>query len=324
MSISQHSNGSGASGTNSTASTVPQPAMRSATSVDEQSGPSPAALTIPPAANTPLRVIITGTTGMVGEGVLHECLQHPAVEAVLILNRKPLGLTHPKLREIVHPDFYNLALVESQLSGYNACFFCLGVSSVGMPAEEYYRVTYTLTMQVAATLSRLNPLPAAPAGHLASAASSVSAAHDASNSVAPPASAASVVPGNMVFAYVSGAGTDSTEKGRSRWARVKGKTENDLMLLPFRRVYAFRPGFIKPIKGLRNAHAFYKYINWMFPLGRALYPAGFATLSEIGLAMIHLALHCDGDAIVSGKDIIRYAAAEAADLSAPTAGASTL
>jgi uncharacterized protein YbjT (DUF2867 family) len=233
-------------------------------------------------------VIITGATGMVGEGVLHECLRHPAVEAVLVLNRKPLGLTHPKLSEIVHSDFYNLAAIESQLVGYNACFFCLGVSSVGMPAEEYYKVTYTLTMHVAATLSRLNPVPVASAGPAA--------------------------PGDMVFTYVSGAGTDSTEKGRSRWARVKGKTENDLMLLPFRRVYAFRPGFIRPIKGLRNAHAFYKYINWMFPLGRALYPAGFATLSEIGLAMIHLALHCDGDAVVSGKDIIRYAAAEAADL----------
>lgn len=274
------------------------------------------------AANTPLRVIITGTTGMVGEGVLHECLQHPAVEAVLILNRKPLGLTHPKLREIVHTDFYNLGPIESQLTGYNACFFCLGVSSVGMPAEEYYKVTYTLTMHVAATLSRLSPVPVAPVDPFASA---TPAAHSASTSSAassaPAAPAASAAPGNMVFAYVSGAGTDSTEKGRSRWARVKGKTENDLMLLPFRRVYAFRPGFIKPIEGLRNAHAFYKYINWMFPLGRALYPAGFATLSEIGLAMIHLALHCDGDAIVSGKDIIRYAAAEAADLAAPAAGA---
>jgi len=274
------------------------PAMSAAS----QPGASPmtSAIAGHAAANTPLRVIITGTTGMVGEGVLHECLQHPAVEAVLILNRKPLGLTHPKLREIVHTDFYNLGPIESQLTGYNACFFCLGVSSVGMPAEEYYKVTYTLTMHVAATLSRLNPVPVAPA-----------------------APAASAAPGNMVFAYVSGAGTDSTEKGRSRWARVKGKTENDLMLLPFRRVYAFRPGFIKPIKGLRNAHAFYKYINWMFPLGRALYPAGFATLSEIGLAMIHLALHCDGDAIVSGKDIIRYAAAEAADLAAPASGAAT-
>src|ERR1700760_1831316 len=143
--------------------------------------------------NSTLRVIITGATGMVGEGVLHECLQHPAVEAVLILNRKPMGLSHPKLKEVVHADFYNLSAIEPQLSGYNSCFFCLGVSSVGMPAEEYYKVTYTLTMHVAETLVRLNA--------------------------------------DMVFFYVSGAGTDSTEKGRTRWARVKGKTENDLQKL---------------------------------------------------------------------------------------------
>ncbi|HWB92205.1 MAG TPA: NAD-dependent epimerase/dehydratase family protein [Puia sp.] len=217
-----------------------------------------------------LRVIITGATGMVGEGVLHECLQHPAVDAVLIVNRKPLGLSHPKLKEIVHPDLYDLSPVETQLSGYNACFFCLGVSSVGMPAEDYYRVTYTLTMRVAETLSRLNS--------------------------------------GMVFCYVSGAGTDSSEKGRSRWARVKGKTENDLMKLPFRRVYAFRPGFIRPIPGLSHAHKFYRYINWLFPIGRALFPNGFATLSEVGLAMIHVALYCDGNVIVTGNDIIRYAA----------------
>ncbi len=246
-----------------------------------------------------LRVILTGTTGMVGEGVLHECLQHPAVEAVLILNRKPLGLTHPKLREVVHPNFYDLSAIESQLSGYNACFFCLGVSSVGMAAEEYYKVTYTLTMHVAETLSRLNPPATGPTAGPASA--PAGAVH--------PTAAASIRPTGMVFSYVSGAGTDSTEKGRSRWARVKGKTENDLMKLPFRRVYAFRPGFIRPIKGLRNAHSFYKYINWLFPLGRALYPEGFVTLQELGLAMIYLALRSDGEAIVTGKDIIRDAAA---------------
>jgi hypothetical protein len=263
-------------------------------------------------SNERLRVIITGTTGMVGEGVLHECLQHPAVEAVLILNRKPLGLSHPKLREIVHADFYDLSAIEPQLVGYNACFFCLGVSSVGMPADEYYKVTYTLTMRVAETLSRLNnPLPPGPtrAGTPPGPGSPSGIPAILPSAGASPTGAASLTAG-MVFSYVSGAGTDSTEKGRSRWARVKGKTENDLMLLPFRRVYAFRPGFIRPIKdkGLRNAHSFYKYIDWLFPLGRALYPEGFVTLSELGLAMIHLALRCDGDAIVSGKDIIRYAA----------------
>lgn len=252
-------------------------------------------------SNERLRVIITGTTGMVGEGVLHECLQHPAVEAVLILNRKPLGLSHPKLREIVHPNFYDLSAIESQLTGYNACFFCLGVSSVGMAAEEYYKVTYTLTMHVAQTLSRLNP----PAGPLTAGAAR---SHPAEAAIRPAATPDLPATAGMVFSYVSGAGTDSTEKGRSCWARVKGKTENDLMMLPFRRVYAFRPGFIRPIKGLRNAHAFYKYIDWLFPLGRALYPEGFVTLQELGLAMIHLALRCDGEAIVTGKDIIRYAA----------------
>lgn len=257
--------------------------------------------TAPPAVNERLRVIITGATGMVGEGVLHECLRHPAVEAVLILNRKPLGLTHPRLRELVHGDFYDLSAVETQLSGYNACFFCLGVSSVGMPAEEYYKVTYTLTMQVAQTLSRLNPRAgAAPVPSVAGAASAPGMHH---------AGAARAAASGMVFCYVSGAGTDSSEKGRSRWARVKGKTENDLMKLPFRRVYAFRPGFIRPIPGLSHAHKFYRYIDWLFPIGRALYPNGFVTLSEIGLAMIHLAQYGDGDAIVTGKDIIRYAAA---------------
>lgn len=220
-------------------------------------------------SNNTLRVIITGATGMVGEGVLHECLRHPAVEAILVLTRKPTGLSHPKLKEVLHPDFYDLSAVESQLSGYNACFFCLGVSSVGMAADAYYKVTYTLTMHVAGTLSRLNP--------------------------------------DMVFTYVSGAGTDSTERGRIRWARVKGKTENDLMKLPFARVYAFRPGFIRPIPGLAHINPAYKYVGWLYPIGRALFPNGFVTLTELALAMIHLGLHRDGETIVNGRDIIRLA-----------------
>jgi uncharacterized protein YbjT (DUF2867 family) len=199
-----------------------------------------------------IRVIITGTTGMVGEGVLLECLGDSRVEAILVINRKTIGISNPKLTEIIHSDFYDLTAIESHLTGYNACFFCLGVSSVGMNAEQYYKVTYTLTMGVAATLSRLNS--------------------------------------GMTFCYVSGAGTDRTEKGRSRWARVKGKTENDLMKLPFPRVYAFRPGFLKPVMGQQHAHAFYRYINWLYPLGRALYPNGFNTLREVALAMIQLAM----------------------------------
>jgi nucleoside-diphosphate-sugar epimerase len=153
---------------------------------------------------TPLKVIVTGATGMVGEGVMHICLNSPDVEKVLIINRRPLGVTHPKLTEITHTDFFDFSSIESQLSGYDACYFCLGVSSVGMKKEDYYKTTYTLTMHVAETLSHLNP--------------------------------------QMTFCYVSGAGTDSTETGRLSWARVKGKAENDLMKLPFKQVFAYRPG----------------------------------------------------------------------------------
>jgi len=213
-----------------------------------------------------IRVIITGTTGMVGEGVLHECLQHPTVEAVLVINRKPCGITHPKLKEIIHTDFFDLSAIEGGLSGYNACFFCLGITSLGTAKEEYYKMTYTLTLHVAQTLSKLNA--------------------------------------SMDFCYVSGAGTDSTENGRISWARVKGKTENDLMKLPFRKVYNFRPGFLKPTEGLQYAHSFYKYINWMFPLGRAIYPSGFCTLKELGLAMIQVVNEGYANSIIEGKDII--------------------
>lgn len=220
---------------------------------------------------TPIKAIITGTTGMVGEGVLHECLLNPRVESVLIINRKPSGITHPKLKEIIHTDFFDFSEIERELSGYNACYFCLGVSSVGMKTDAYYRFTYTLTIQVANTLCRLNP--------------------------------------DMVFNYISGAGTDSSEKGRSNWARVKGKTENDLMKLPFKKVFAFRPGFIKPTKGLSNTHSFYKYINWMFPIGRALFPGGFCTLKELGNAMINAMDRDPEKKIVSGKEIIALAKA---------------
>ncbi len=220
--------------------------------------------------NKGIRVLITGSTGMVGEGVLHECLNDPRVEAVGIVNRTSTGIGHPKLTEILHADFFNFSPIEKELTGYDACFFCLGVSSVGMKEETYFKLTYTLTLHVASTLSRLNP--------------------------------------GMTFCYISGAGTDSSENGRSNWARVKGKTENDLMKLPFRRVFAFRPGFIKPIQGLSHTHAFYKYITWLFPLGRALYPSGFCTLTELALAMIRVAMEGYEKNVVEGKDIISLAA----------------
>jgi uncharacterized protein YbjT (DUF2867 family) len=216
-----------------------------------------------------IKAIITGATGMVGEGVLHECLLSDDIGAVLVVNRKPCGVTNPKLTEIIHQDFFNFSTIENQLKGYNACFFCLGVSSVGMKEDAYYKLTYTLTLHVAETLSKLNK--------------------------------------DMTFCYVSGAGTDSSEKGRSMWARVKGKTENDLMKLPFKQVYAFRPGFIKPIKGLKYTNPVYKYIGWLFPIGRALYPNGFCKLKEIGLAMIHALTKGYGKNILQGDDIIELA-----------------
>lgn len=218
--------------------------------------------------NTPIRVIITGTTGMVGEGVMHECLKHPNVEAVLIINRKPSGYTHPKLQEIVHADFFDLSAITNQLSGYNACYFCLGISSVGVSKDDYFKTTYTLTMHVAQTLVKQNT--------------------------------------DMTFCYISGAGTDSKEKGTG-WASIKGKTENDLMKLPFKQVFAFRPGFIKPIKGLTKTHDFYKYILWVFPIGRVLYPSGFCSLQELALAMIKVVKNGFPKKVVEGKDIIALA-----------------
>lgn len=212
-------------------------------------------------------VIITGSTGMVGEGVLMQCLNSPEIDSVLVINRKPCGYTHAKLKEIIHQDFFNFSSIEAQLRGYNACFFCLGISSVGVEQDTYYRMTYTLTLHVAETLSKLN--------------------------------------NEMTFCYVSGSGTN--ENGRLNWQKVKGKTENDILKLPFEQVYNFRPGFIKPIDGQKYAHNFYKYINWIFPIGRKLFPNGFCTMTELADAMINTLSHNNERRILEGKDIIALA-----------------
>jgi uncharacterized protein YbjT (DUF2867 family) len=218
-----------------------------------------------------IRVILTGATGMVGEGVLHECLDNVFIEEILIINRKPSGKSHPKLREIIHGDFTNLQPIEDQLTGFNACFFCLGVSSVGMKEPGYTALTYSLTLNFARALVTRNS--------------------------------------SMSFCYVSGAGTDSSEKGKIMWARVKGKTENDLIKLPFREVYNFRPGFMKPTKGLQNTLPYYRYISWLYPLGRKLYPKGFHELSELGKAMIRVARHGYAKQVIEVKDIVELAKA---------------
>jgi hypothetical protein len=213
-----------------------------------------------------LNVIITGSTGMVGEGVLLACLEHPDVEKILVINRRPLGRSHAKLREIIHSDFFHLAPIEPQLAGYNACFFCLGVSSVGMKNDVYKHVTYDLTLNFAEVFARQNADPA--------------------------------------FCYVTGAGTD--EKGRMAWARVKGATENALIGL-FKRAFMFRPGFMKPTPGQHNVNPYYKYVGWLYPISRALFPGGVCTIREVGLAMINAASKGAPKHVLEVKDIVALA-----------------
>lgn len=195
-----------------------------------------------------IKAIVTGASGMVGEGVLLTCLNHPDVEQVLVIGRRTCGHTHPKLKEVLHKDFFNLSAIENELKGYNACYFCLGVSSVGMKEDEYNKMTYVLTMHVAQTLVKHNP--------------------------------------DMTFCYVSGAHTDSTEKGKQMWARVKGKTENDLEKLPFKQVFAFRPGGIVAAKGQKNVLKIYNYVGWMLPIVGSLFKNSVSKVEQIGGAMI--------------------------------------
>ncbi len=202
---------------------------------------------------------------MVGEGVLYEALNHANVESVLAIGRRPCLVTHPKLKELIHHDFFNYSTLEANLRGYHACFFCLGVSSVGMNEQDYGRVTYDLTMQAATVLSRLNP--------------------------------------TMTFCYVSGTGTDSTEQGRLMWARVKGRTENHLTKLPFKAVYLFRPGLIKPTDGQKNVKPLFKVLAWPYPLWKFLFPQAVCTVRGLGLAMVNAALHGYSKRILENSDI---------------------
>jgi len=192
---------------------------------------------------------------MVGQGVLRECLLDPDIEAVQTVGRSATGARHAKLREIVHPDLLHYSSIDAEMTGFDACFFCLGVSSAGLSEQQYEKLTYALTFAAAETLSRLNP--------------------------------------GMTFVYVSGAGTDSSEKGRVMWARVKGKTENALLHLPFKAAYMFRPGVIQPAHGERSKTTAYRVgyalAKPLLPLLRRLFPRYILTTEEIGLAMIHVA-----------------------------------
>jgi uncharacterized protein YbjT (DUF2867 family) len=195
-----------------------------------------------------IKVIVTGVTGMVGEGVMLEALRSPFVSEVLAISRKPSGHAHPKLKEYFLSDFYHPEEIKEVVKDYDACLFCLGVSSVGMKEEEFRRKTYDLTLGFAAQL-----------------------------------------PKNISFSYISGMSTDSTEKGSIMWARVKGKTENDLKKMGFRDSYSFRPGYLQPMKGNKFTLKYYKYIDWMYPLLLLVAGKTASTLEELAQAMIEVA-----------------------------------
>lgn len=223
-----------------------------------------------------MKVILTGATGMVGQGVLRECLRDPAVERVLLLGRSPSGVTHDKVEEIVQPDLYDLAPIADRLAGWDACFFCLGVSSAGMSEADYRRVTYDMTLALAGVLVERSPA--------------------------------------CVFIYVSGAGTDSSAKGRTMWARVKGETENALLSMPFRGAYMFRPGFIEPKDGIRPRsrvyNTMYTVLRPLFPVLRRLGPGLATTTEKVGRAMIAAARDGYESRIVESRDINAIAEAE--------------
>ncbi|HEY4366909.1 MAG TPA: NAD-dependent epimerase/dehydratase family protein [Steroidobacteraceae bacterium] len=218
-----------------------------------------------------MNILIFGASGMVGLGVLRECLLDTAVERVTTVGRSRIEQQHAKLRQIAHADLYNLASIEGELTGYDACFFCLGVSSAGMNEADYSRITYDLTLAVATTLVRLNPA--------------------------------------MTFVYVSGAGTDSSENGRSMWARVKGRTENALLRLPFKAAYMFRPGVIQPLHGIKSKTALYRAIYVVIgPLLSALkplLPKYITSTEQVGLAMLKVAKNGTSKRILEGEDINR-------------------
>lgn len=216
-----------------------------------------------------MKVILFGATGMVGQGVLRECLLDPDVKLVQTVGRTSTGMQDAKLRELVHADLFQYESIESQLTGFDACLFCLGVASSGMKEADYHRITYQLTLGAAETLLRLNP--------------------------------------RMTFIYVSGSGTDSSEHGRMMWARVKGKTENALLRLPFQAAYMFRPGFIQPLDGIQSKTPWYRFFYALtapvLPLLRRLFPNQILTTEQIGRAMLHAAKNGAPKPILEASDI---------------------
>lgn len=216
-----------------------------------------------------MKVLLFGATGMVGQGVLRECLLDPEVEQVLAVGRTATGQQHAKLREFVHKNLLDFSGVEKEFTGYDACFFCLGISSAGMSEPDYRRVTYDMPMAAAQTLVRLNP--------------------------------------GMIFIYVSGAGTDSTGRGRSMWARVKGEAENALLQLPFKAAYMFRPAYIQPMHGVTSKtklyRAIYAVMGPLYPFWRMLFPKYVTTTEQVGLAMLEVAKRGAPKRVLENQDI---------------------
>jgi len=216
-----------------------------------------------------MKVILFGASGMVGQGVLRECLLDPDVDRVLAVSRGPLPQQHPKLEVLVHGDFTDFSAVEARLAGYDACFFCLGISSVGLSEEAYTRITYDMPLAAARTLARLSP--------------------------------------DMTFVYVSGAGTDSSERGRSMWARVKGKAENAIFALPFRGKCMFRPGFIRPMDGITSRTRLYRVLYALMrplgPLFERLFPRAVTSTRQVGRAMLAVARQGAPKPLLENADI---------------------
>ena len=206
---------------------------------------------------------------MVGKGVLLECLDHPDVSTVLSISRRPIGIKHEKLKELIHPDFSEFSSVAGQLQGYDACYACMGVTSAGMKQEQYTRLTYDFTLALARELLNINSA--------------------------------------ITFNYVSGAGTDSSEKGRSKWARVKGKTENDLLNLGFKQAFMFRPGAIIPLRGIEPSSKFYKALinnlKWLLKLAKRIAPHAVVDTTQVGLAMINVTTQGYDKKVINPRDI---------------------
>lgn len=214
------------------------------------------------------KVIITGTTGMVGKGVLLECIDADQIEQILVVNRSPLGIQHPKVIEVLVDDFFDLSKIKESFKNHDACFFCLGITSLGQSAEEYAKITYDLTLKFAQTFIEQNP--------------------------------------NSVFCYVSGTGTDSSEKGRTMWARVKGKTENALLQMPFKSAYMFRPGYIQPLRGIKSKTQWYAALYAVFkPIYHILkhFPNTATNTTNMGKAMINILDQQYHKIILENKDI---------------------